>query len=144
MKNWADINNKLFLARDEAVKKLWKDIEGLEKDLQTIHRMRNLYKSLNNSRGGLDEALHEAEAAIRKSLTDRQGADSLLNEIELTISTQWVEGIRKGTNSEWQPLDMTLLTISTQLFKENKSEQRNDQFNGECCVNGHILDSHTS
>ena len=70
------------------MKKLLKEIEGLERDLQTVQHMGTLYRSLNNPRGGLEESLHEAESAVRKSLADRQGADSLLNEIELTISTQ--------------------------------------------------------
>uniref|UniRef100_A0A6A7FTN7 Rho guanine nucleotide exchange factor 17 isoform X3 n=1 Tax=Hirondellea gigas TaxID=1518452 RepID=A0A6A7FTN7_9CRUS len=78
-------------SRDEGVKKLLKEIEGLESDLQTVQRMGGLYRSLRTPRSCLEDALHEAEAAVRKGLADRQGADSLLNEVELTITTQ--EGV---------------------------------------------------
>ena len=72
------------------MKKLLKEIEGLEVDLATVQRMAGLYRGLRTPRSCLEDALHEAETAVRKALNERQGADSLLNEIELTITTQWV------------------------------------------------------
>ncbi|KAF2365474.1 Dbl (DH) domain [Trinorchestia longiramus] len=82
-------------SRDEAVKKLLKEIENLEEDLQTVQRMVGFSRSLHSPRPCIDEALHEAEAAVRKQLSERQGPDSILNEVELTITTQ--EGVENIT-----------------------------------------------
>ncbi|XP_018013891.1 rho guanine nucleotide exchange factor 17 [Hyalella azteca] len=82
-------------SRDEAIKKLLKEIENLEEDLQTVQRMAGFSRALHTPRPSVEEALHDAENAVRKQLSERQGPDSILNEVELTITTQ--EGVENIT-----------------------------------------------
>lgn len=70
------------------MKKLVKEMESLEQDLQTMTQISSLVKSLYFPRSNLEDALHDHESSLKKQLIDRQGSDSQLSELELNITTQ--------------------------------------------------------
>ncbi|KAL7632553.1 UNVERIFIED_CONTAM: hypothetical protein RMT77_017120 [Armadillidium vulgare] len=78
-------------SRDDSMKKLAKELECLEQDIQTLSQISRLMKTLHFPKGSLEDALNDLDSSLRKQLLDRQGADSQLSELELNITTQ--EGI---------------------------------------------------
>lgn len=70
------------------MKKLAKELECLEQDIQTLTQISRLMKTLHFPKGSLEDALNDLDSSLRKQLLDRQGADSQLSELELNITTQ--------------------------------------------------------
>ncbi|XP_066963606.1 rho guanine nucleotide exchange factor 17-like [Macrobrachium rosenbergii] len=82
-------------SRDESMKKLVREVETLDEDRQTLQHISKLTKSLHCPKGPLEEVLTEMISTNQKQLEERQGADSRLMELELTITTQ--EGMENLT-----------------------------------------------
>ncbi|KAK3872868.1 hypothetical protein Pcinc_022083 [Petrolisthes cinctipes] len=75
-------------SRDESMKKLVREMETLQEDLQTLQHISKLTKALRCPRGPMEEAVQDMIAQVQKQLAERHGADSQLMELELTITTQ--------------------------------------------------------
>ncbi|XP_071525862.1 uncharacterized protein [Panulirus ornatus] len=82
-------------SRDESVKKLVREMETLQEDLQTLQDISKLTKTLHCPRGTMEETVQDMIAQVQKQLAERHGADSQLMELELTITTQ--EGMENLT-----------------------------------------------
>lgn len=77
-------------ARDESMKKLMREMETLKEDLQTLHQISKLTKTLRCPRGIIEDSVQDMIAQVQKQLIERHGAgaDSQLLELELTVTTQ--------------------------------------------------------
>ncbi|XP_042237395.1 rho guanine nucleotide exchange factor 17-like isoform X2 [Homarus americanus] len=82
-------------SRDESVKKLVRELETLQEDLQTLEHISKLTKTLRCPRGPMEDSVQDMITQVQKQLAERHGADSQLMELELTITTQ--EGMENLT-----------------------------------------------
>lgn len=79
--------DELEIMKDENVRRMLKEMEQLNSDVNTLSQMSELCGSLHCPHSHLEETVHEMLTALNRQLADRHSADSQLSHLELSITT---------------------------------------------------------